>query len=46
MARFEGTGRVATDVADELGVVGPAARASGLERDVRTDFLVGAWRVV
>ena len=45
MARFEGTGRVATDVADELGVVGPAARASGLERDVRADFPAGAWRV-
>jgi Ni,Fe-hydrogenase III large subunit len=45
MARFDETGIVATDLADELGLVGPAARASGLERDVRSDFPAGLWRV-
>jgi len=37
MARFEFIGPVPTHVAAELGLVGPAARASGLERDVRRD---------
>jgi Ni,Fe-hydrogenase III large subunit len=45
LARFDETGVVATDVADELGLVGPAARGSGLERDVRSDFPSGLWRV-
>ncbi|HEX6024888.1 MAG TPA: hypothetical protein VFZ00_23055, partial [Solirubrobacter sp.] len=35
MARFEDTGRVSEATARELGLVGPAARASGLRRDVR-----------
>ncbi len=34
-ARFEETGAVSTKIAGELGLVGPAARASGLRRDVR-----------
>jgi Ni,Fe-hydrogenase III large subunit len=34
-ARFEGTGKVSRELATEIGLVGPAARASGLERDVR-----------
>jgi Ni,Fe-hydrogenase III large subunit len=37
MARFEDTGPLPRHVAAELGIVGPAARASGLERDVRRD---------
>jgi Ni,Fe-hydrogenase III large subunit len=45
LARFDEIGTLATDVADELGLVGPAARASGLERDVRADFPAGIWRM-
>jgi len=37
MARFEEVGPLSRNVAAELGIVGPAARASGLERDVRRD---------
>ena len=37
MARFEDAGPLPRNVAVELGMVGPAARASGLERDVRRD---------
>ncbi|HET7787568.1 MAG TPA: hydrogenase [Myxococcales bacterium] len=43
-ARFEETGRVATDVAAQLGMVGLAARASGLERDVRKTHPWGMYR--
>jgi Ni,Fe-hydrogenase III large subunit len=35
MARFVGIGELSKDIAVEIGAVGPAARASGLERDVR-----------
>jgi len=35
LARFEGTGQVSTEDAEELGLVGVAARASGLVRDAR-----------
>jgi Ni,Fe-hydrogenase III large subunit len=35
LARFEGTGRVSADDAEALGLVGVAARACGLVRDVR-----------
>ena len=45
-ARFEGTGTVSRDVAAELGLVGPAARASGLDRDVRRDHAFGIYRFV
>ncbi|NLF99527.1 MAG: hydrogenase [Lentisphaerae bacterium] len=37
MARFEEVGTVPRAVAVELGLVGPAARAAGLERDIRRD---------
>jgi Ni,Fe-hydrogenase III large subunit len=37
-ARFEETGAITRDTASALGLVGPAARACGLERDVRQDF--------
>jgi Ni,Fe-hydrogenase III large subunit len=36
-SRFEHTGVVTHDVAQELGLVGPIARASGCSRDVRHD---------
>jgi len=44
MARFEETGPVSREVAEALGLVGVAARASGLERDVRFDFPSGIFR--
>ncbi|MCC6678129.1 MAG: NADH-quinone oxidoreductase subunit C [Phycisphaerales bacterium] len=44
MGRFEDTGRLTREVADELGLVGPAARACGIGRDVRHDFPVGIFR--
>jgi len=46
MARFDGTGRVSREDAESLGMVGPAARASGCARDVRQDFAHGAYRFV
>ncbi len=45
MARLEGTGTVRPEAAEELGLVGPAARASGLKRDVREDFPFGIFRM-
>jgi Ni,Fe-hydrogenase III large subunit len=44
MARFEETGRLTTKLAEELGLVGPAARACGLSRDVRNDQPSGIFR--
>lgn len=41
MARFEKTGEVPLPLAIDLGLVGVAARASGVERDVRRDFRQG-----
>ena len=38
MSRFENTGRVTREAAIELGLVGPAARASGIDNDTRRDF--------
>ena len=46
MARFEDTGRVDADLAAALGLVGPAARASGLRRDVRTTHPSGIFQMV
>ncbi|MCW5554621.1 MAG: NADH-quinone oxidoreductase subunit C [Verrucomicrobiae bacterium] len=40
-ARFEATGVVSAEQADEMGLVGTAARASGLVRDVRYDHPAG-----
>ncbi len=42
-ARFEGTGIVTRQAAEELGLVGPAARASGLDIDCRRDFACGPY---
>jgi len=44
MARFEGMGALSRDLALELGLVGPCARACGLEHDVRADFPLGHYR--
>jgi Ni,Fe-hydrogenase III large subunit len=43
MARFEKTGLVRPDDARDLGLVGPAARASGILRDVRRDHPFGIY---
>jgi Ni,Fe-hydrogenase III large subunit len=43
-ARFEETGEVTEEACRLLGLVGPAARACGIERDVRHDFPVGIYR--
>jgi len=44
LARFEGTGIVSQETATALGLVGPSARASRIERDVRQDFPTGIYR--
>jgi Ni,Fe-hydrogenase III large subunit len=44
LARFESTGALAEDTARALGMVGFAARASGLDRDVRQDHPWGIYR--
>jgi len=44
-ARFEGTGILTKETAEVLGLVGVAARACGLERDVRHDHPSGIFRV-
>lgn len=43
-ARFEGTGAVSRSDCLALGMVGPAARACGVEGDVRNDFPTGLYR--
>jgi len=45
LARLEGTGVVPPWTAEALGLVGPAARACGLKRDVREDFPFGIFRM-
>jgi Ni,Fe-hydrogenase III large subunit len=44
LGRFEGTGVLSKADARDLGLVGPAARASGLARDVRHDFAHGIYQ--
>jgi Ni,Fe-hydrogenase III large subunit len=46
MARFEDRGRLPREAAIQLGIVGPAARASGLSRDIRYDQPTGIYRLV
>jgi Ni,Fe-hydrogenase III large subunit len=46
MARFESTGTVSRETAKNIGLVGPAARACGLEQDIRQDFPVSIYRFV
>jgi Ni,Fe-hydrogenase III large subunit len=43
-ARFEETGRLSEETCRALGMVGPAARACGVDRDVRHDFPAGIYR--
>ncbi len=43
-SRFEQTGVLARKAAEELGLVGPVARASGCDRDVRRDHPFGVFR--
>jgi Ni,Fe-hydrogenase III large subunit len=43
-ARFENAGAITRDTCEALGLVGVAARACGLERDVRAQFPAGLFR--
>jgi len=43
-ARFDQTGTVTRELAEKIGLVGVAARACGLERDVRREFPYGIFR--
>lgn len=43
LARFEKTGIVTYETAKEIGMVGPAARASGVSVDVRSDLPFGGY---
>ncbi len=42
-ARFENTGILTRQAAADLGIVGPPARASGIDRDCRRDFPTPAY---
>jgi Ni,Fe-hydrogenase III large subunit len=44
MARFEGIGMISMKNAKKLGLVGPVARASQLEHDVRVEYSSGMWQ--
>lgn len=44
--RFENTGRVSRNDAEAIGLVGPAARACGIVRDIRHDHPSGIYRFV
>jgi len=44
LARLEGAGALSPDTAIEIGLVGTAARACGLELDVRREFPYGMYR--
>ncbi len=44
MARLENTGRISTKTAEDLGLVGPAARACNIVRDARYDLPTGIFR--
>jgi Ni,Fe-hydrogenase III large subunit len=44
VSRMEQTGTLAREDAEELGIVGPAARSSGCDRDVRRDHPSGIYR--
>ena len=44
-ARFENTGPVSEQTCAKLGLVGPAARACGISRDVRRDFPWGIYQL-
>ena len=44
LARFEETGSLSAPEARTIGLTGPAARACGIDRDVRRDHPSGIWR--
>lgn len=44
LGRFENTGTVSRDQCLQIGMVGPAARACDVNRDVRTDHPLGAYQ--
>jgi Ni,Fe-hydrogenase III large subunit len=44
LARFEGVGVLTREQAEEIGMVGPAARACGCRRDVRCDHPFGVFQ--
>lgn len=44
VARLERTGVVTQETAKDIGLVGPSARACGLQRDVRCDYPTGMYR--
>ncbi len=44
LGRFENTGTVTKDMAEQIGLVGVAARSSGIESDTRIHFPYGAYR--
>jgi len=44
LARFEGAGVIPAETARILGMVGPSARASQLEHDVRIEYSSGIWQ--
>lgn len=44
LARLDHTGTVTREWASEIGMVGPAARASGIDLDTRSQFPYGAYR--
>lgn len=44
--RMGGTGKLNVNDAMEMDVVGPAARASGIHRDIRRDFPYGMYRLL
>ncbi|MDC7225313.1 MAG: hypothetical protein PQJ61_00955 [Spirochaetales bacterium] len=44
LARFESTGTVSQEASEQIGMVGPAARASGCGRDIRQNHPSGIYR--
>ena len=44
MARFDQTGALTREICNQIGLVGVAARACGIPRDVRQDFPSGIYR--
>ncbi|MCF7849277.1 MAG: NADH-quinone oxidoreductase subunit C [Kiritimatiellales bacterium] len=44
LARLEGNGILPAEICQTLGIVGPVARASGVQRDVRHDHPSGIYR--
>jgi Ni,Fe-hydrogenase III large subunit len=44
LARFEATGSLTRETALGVGLTGPAARACGVDRDLRRDQPAGMWR--